>query len=214
MLVTLSGLYVFGALSGQYSYGRVIAFMVLLVHIIMAERLAIYEARVHETHAASWLQRLSVPASVTVLVLLLSLWSLGRTLVQALLAPPPTYEPYLFLSRFSGQYDVVLSDIQSSWIVPTFGGKIIATLHPLAFVPDDAMRRADLDRFFNAHTALSERLQIIQKYTASYVLLKKSDDVSWQLQQAFVPHGRVVFESDSFVLIGLKLNPGKDALQQ
>lgn len=204
MLVILSGIYVFGAISGKYSYGRVVSFIVLLFHVTIAEHLSMFEYRIHEIHASSWLQPPIVPASVIVLALLLSFTPLRSTLVHAILEQPPTYKSYLFLSRFICQYDVVLSDIQTSWIIPTFGGKVVAALHPLAFVPDQDVRRSDLDRFFNRKAVLSERQQIIQKYEANYLLLRKSEGVNWQdLQQSFMPQGQVVFESDSFVLISL-----------
>jgi hypothetical protein len=140
---------------------------------------------------------------------------LKSTLSRALPEQLPTYKPYLFLSRFTSQYDVVLSDIRSSWIVPTFGGKVVAVDpdHPLAFVPDQDIRKLDLDRFFNEEAAFGERQQIIQKYKANYLLLSKSELVNWQgLQQSFVPQGQVVFESDKFVLISLKPKPEEDAL--
>jgi hypothetical protein len=205
MLLILSGIYVFGAISGKYSYGRVVSFIVLLLHVTISEHLSIFESRV------SSFQRLFVPASVIVLTLLLSLGPL-RSIVHNLFKQAPTYKSYLFLSRFTGQYDVVLADLESSWFIPTFGGKVVAAAHPLAFVPSQDDRRLDLDRFFNREAVLSERQQIIQKYKATYLLLRKSEAVKWQdLQQSSMPQGRVVFESDSFVLISLKLNQGKAA---
>lgn len=212
MLVILSAIYVFGAISGKYSYGRVISYIVLLLHVTIAEHLAMFESKVHKIHPSRWFQRLIVPATVIVLALLLSLKPLRSTLAHALLKRPPTYKSYLFLSRFTCQYDVVLSEIKSSWIVPTLGGKVVAAHHPLAFVPDHDVRRSDLDRFFNGEAVFVERQQIIQKYKANYLLLRKSEGVSWQdLQQSFMPQGQVVFESDRFVLIALKPKLGKDA---
>jgi len=205
MLVMLLGIYAFGAISGNYSYGRVIAYIVLLLHVTIAEHLSILESRVHQIHAPTWFQRLIVPASVMALALLLSFAPLRSTLAHASLKQEPTYKSYMFLSQFTGQYDVVMSDIKSSWIVPTFGGKVVAASNPLAFVPDYGVRRADLDRFFDRETVLSERQKIIQKYKANYLLLSKSEDVSWQdLKQSFMFQGQVEFESDRFVLISLK----------
>jgi hypothetical protein len=207
MLVILSMIYVFGAISGKYSYGRVISYIVLLLHVIIAEYLAMLESRVHEIHVSIWFRRLIVPISVMALFLLLSLQPLKTTLKNVFRERWPTSKPYQFLSQFTNQYDVVLSDINSSWIVPTFGGKVVAAGHPLAFVPDLDVRRSDLDHFFNKEAVLSdnEHQQIIQKYKANYLLLRKSESLNWQyLQQLFMLQGQVVFESDSFVLISLK----------
>jgi hypothetical protein len=212
MLVILSGIYLFGAISGKYSCGRLISYIVLLFHVAIAEHLSMLESRVGEMHTSIRLQRLILPASVMVLTLLLSLKPLISTLGRSFFEQPPTYKSYLFLSRFTGQYDVVMSDIESSWIVPTFGGKVVAASNPVAFVPDIDVRSGDLNRFFKRDALLSERQQIIQKYGANYLLIKKSENVGWQdLQQSFMLQGKVVFESDSFVLISLKRDPGKDA---
>jgi hypothetical protein len=212
MLAILSVIYIFGAISGKYSYGRVISFIVLLLHITIAEHLSILESKAKEIHASIRIKRLIVPASVMVLTLLLSLNPLKNTLSHAFLGQPPSYKSYLFLSRFTDQYDVVLSDIESSWIIPTFGGKVVASAHPLAFVPDQDIRRSDIERFFNRKMILSERQTIIQKYKAKYLLLRKSNGVSWQdLQQSFMLQGQVMFENDKFMLISLKPNPEKVA---
>jgi hypothetical protein len=207
MLVILSGIYAFGAISGKYSYGRVISYIVLLLHVTIAENLSMLEYR---RRNANRFQLLTVPVIIMVLLLFLSMRPLGGTLWRALPTRPSTYESYLFLPQFTRQYDVVLSDIESSWIVPAFGGKVVATALPLAFVPDQDVRRADLNRFFNGETLHEEREQIIQKYKANYLLLRKRDGGNWHnLQQSFMPQGQVMFKSDSFVLIWLKPNPGK-----
>lgn len=204
MLAFLSAMYVFGAISGNYSYGRVISYIILILHIAIAKHLVKFEHRVQKIHASNRLRRLIIPASVIMFTLLLSLTPLNRTLANSLADRPPTYKPYLFLSKFIGQYDVVLADIQSSWIIPTFGGKVVAALHPLAFVPDHDIRRSDLKRFFNRETVFAERKHIIQKYNATYLLLRKLKKLDWQnLRQSFMTQGRVVFESDSFILISL-----------
>lgn len=207
MLIILSGTYVFGAFSGKYFYGRVISFIVFLLHATIAEHLVKLECKAKEIHASSWLRQMIIPASVIIFALLLSLTPLRRTLANSLADLPPTYKPYLFLSRFTGQYDVVLSDISSSWVVPTFGGKVVAAIHPLAFVSDHDVRRSDLDSFFNRETVFAEREQIIQKYNATYLLLRKLKKLSWQhMRQSFIPYGRIVFENDSFILISLNPN--------
>jgi hypothetical protein len=139
------------------------------------------------------------------LTLFLSLTPLTKTLSLSLPKRLPNYQPYLFLSKFTGQYDVVLADIQSSWIVPTYGGKVVAALHPLAFVPDQDTRRSDLERFFGGEASLAEGQQIIEKYGASYLLLTRSEYLRWgDSRQSLAPQEQVVFESDRFVLISMK----------
>lgn len=212
MLVLLVGIYGYGAVSDRYSYGRVLSYIVLLLHIIMAEHVSMLESTLQEVHGSSGFRRLIVCATVTVMAVILSFKPLKITLWEALRERSPTYKNYLFLSRFTGQYEVVLGDIIASWMVPTFGGKIVAAAHPLAFVPDHDARRRDLDRFFNRATGLEERQQIIQKYKANYLLLRKSK--GQHLQRPFMPQGQIVFENESFVLISLKSSREKNPSHQ
>ncbi|MBI4514936.1 MAG: hypothetical protein HY699_03855 [Deltaproteobacteria bacterium] len=208
LLLLLCGIYVFGGVSGRYSYGRVVSYIVLLLHIAIAEHLALLEYRVRATTTAGgWARGIVVPAGAAALALLLSFVPLRAALARALFASPPTYQPYRFLSQFVGQYDVVLADVGSSLIIPAFGGKVVAAAHPLAFVPDQRVRRSDVDRFFSPDTGVAERRRIVQKYAATHLLLWKSS-VGWRnLQRSFV-EGRVAFESASVLLIALKAGPG------
>jgi hypothetical protein len=205
MLAVLTTLYAYGGVSGKYSYGRVIPFVVLLLHIVIAERLAALESWVRTRRPTSEWRGLIVPACVVAVALLLSWEPLRDVLARARPGRQPDYEAYRFLSKYMGQYDVVLSDIRTSWLVPTFGGKIVATLHPVAFVPDQGERWSDVDRFFTAATTTEERWRTIEKYGVGYLLLNKSTMTNWrELQSTFAPTGQLEFESDAFVLISLK----------
>jgi len=204
MLAILSGIYLFGALTQRYSYGRMISFIVLLLHILIAEHLASLEAWARDKHRSKGFIRLAVPVVVTSLALLLSFSPLKSTLERVFFPPPSTIQAYRFLSQYTGQYDVVLSDLQSSWIIPTFGGKVIAADHPLAFVPDHQDRQADLEHFFKPETTHPKRLQIARKYSADYLLLNKVNQPDWRnLLQSFSAEGVVVYDDDNFALISL-----------
>ena len=117
---------------------------------------------------------------------------------------PNTYQQYLFLSGLTSQYDVVLSDIDTSWVVPTFGGKVVACQHALAFVPEHDIRRKDVSDFFHDTTSHQRRLEIIRKYQANFLLLHKARIAMWRtMVDSFAPVGRVVFDNNQFVLISL-----------
>ncbi len=198
MLIILLGIYLLGLITGKYSYGRVISYIVLLLHLFIAEYFSACEAKVRGILLPRKILQIIVSAMAMVFVMFLFL----KPLYGALPKRQSTYASYLFLSQFVGQNDVVLSDIESSWIVPTFGGKVIAARHPLAFVPDHDIRKSDLNHFFNKETTFEDRLQIIRKYKANYLLLAKSKDLCWQdLYRTFALEGRVVFENKSFALI-------------
>lgn len=197
-------IYAFGAISGKYAYGRVISFVVLMLHLAMAERLSKYESQITPL-GWTW-RRLAVPVGVVCCVLFLSLTPLLHALSRSFSVRPPTYADYQFLRRFLGQYDTVLTDVNSGWIVPTFGGKVVAvpSSHPLAYISDQNLRAADITRFFDADATFTERTQIIHKYKANYLLLNKVEIANWQdLRQMFAPPGEVLFETEKFVLVSL-----------
>jgi len=210
MPMILSVIYVFGALTGKYAYGRSISYIVFLLQIIIAEKLSVFESSVHIGRLRSRRWQLIIPGCVLIVSLALSLRPLLSAMGRAFRGRQTTYESYLFLSRFTGQYDVILSDIKSSWMVPTFGGKVVAALRPLAFVPDHGVRRSDMDRFFKRETTPRDRQQIIETYGVNHVLLRKSPETNLQkLEKSLTAFGRTDFESDNFVLISLKRHHGK-----
>jgi hypothetical protein len=204
MTVILSAVYVFGALSGKYTLGRVISYIVLLLHVAIADVVSDFELKMNRGHLVDCLRRWVVTAGVVAFSLFLSWNSLNVTLLRAFSTREPVYGSYLFLSRLTGQYDVILSDIRTSWIVPTFGGKVIAALHPLAFVPDHEIRKSDLKKLFDEETTLAERRRIIKKYGANYVLLNKLTIANFQEPaRVFESLGKFIFHSDSFMLIAV-----------
>jgi hypothetical protein len=204
MAVILSAVYVFGALSGKYTCGRVISYIVLLLHVAIADVVSDFDLKLNNGHRVDCLRRLIVTAGVVTFSLFLSWDSLKVTLLRAFSTQKPIYGSYLFLTRLTGQYDVILSDIRTSWIVPTFGGKVVAALHPLAFVPDHNIRKSDLKQFFSKSTTFAERRQIIEKYDAKYVLLNKSilGDCH-ECVSSFESLGKRIFQNQSFLLIAV-----------
>lgn len=205
MGVILVGLYALGGVTGRYSYGRVLPQAALLLHFTLAQHLALLEARFAGAGGARWFRELLIPVTVTALALYLGWPLLNMTPVFSPGGQPPTYRPYQFLARATGQYEVVLADLPTSWMVPTFGGKIVAALHPLAFVPDQATRTADVNRFFDRSATPAERQEIVRKYKAKYLLVRKSDDGSWHgLRDNLEPLGSVAYENDTFVLLSLR----------
>jgi hypothetical protein len=70
-----------------------------------------------------------------------------------------------------GQRDVVLSDLTTSWRIPSSRGRIVAALHYEFFVPDQARREADLDAFFAADASIPVRLALLRKYEVRWIVL-------------------------------------------
>ena len=101
----------------------------------------------------------------------------------------------------------VLANLDTSWIIPTFGAKVIALLHPHAFIDDLDRRRQDLETFFTAGVLKSERDRIIKRYQVLYLLLVKSQDVArheilWQ----YLNGGEATVEYEDPAVVLLKLH--------
>jgi len=209
MFLGLLAVYAYGGLSAQWSYGRVIPGMMLVAHMVLARAAADWEMK----------SRMS-SFRLNVLLLLVFLFALStcflvyfnafglRSMLMKRWFPTQkeTYAQYRFLSRFTGQYDVVLADMETSWPVPAFGGKIVAAWHPLTFVPDHYKRHEDVDAFFAADASNSERQRILRAYRVNYVLIRKKNPDWQKLVNSLKDFGTTVHEDDAFVLIAAKDN--------
>ena len=129
-----------------------------------------------------------------------SVW-LGRTISNQ-----NTYKEYLFLSDKVEPGAIVFGNIEVSWLLPSFGPKVIAVDHSLAFVDDFHQRQQDVFTFFRPNTSLVLRQALLAKYNAQYLLLNKKLDSDWiNIRQQFSSQqsntGSV--ETGAFVLIAL-----------
>jgi hypothetical protein len=71
-----------------------------------------------------------------------------------------------------GERDVVLSDLLTSWPVPSSAGKIVAGVHYELFVPDQATRTANVEQFFSRADP-ARRLEMIENYKVRWILLNQ-----------------------------------------
>lgn len=78
------------------------------------------------------------------------------------------------ISRHINHYDVVLSDINTGYYLPSYSGKVIATIFSQTLVPSDQERTKDLELFFQLESNNTLRSEIIHKYNAKYLLLNKN----------------------------------------
>jgi len=202
----LVGLYAFGYVTANYNYGRVIVFVVFLLQFEVAKFAAQLESRL-ESRGVSWSWPLVTAAALSVCVAFSA-----RSIVNAardIRWGDRTGGGYAFLGRDVGQYDVMMADLRDGWIAASFGGKLVASQHPLAFIPesDQRARRDDVRTFFDAATSQAQRARILDRYRVSYVLAARASpaDSTVVSEDAVRALGAVTHEDDRFLLV--RLNP-------
>ncbi len=116
------------------------------------------------------------------------------------------YTKYTFLRNIISSNEVILSDESTNWYIPSFGGKVISSRHPLYWVNDLKDRRNATKVFFTAESSDSVRHTIIDKYKPSYILIDHSKvQLSNSTLEWLRKSGRDVYQNESMELI--KINP-------
>jgi hypothetical protein len=206
--------YLFGYLTQKYSYGRIISYTLVIAQICCAIALVRLEIglkkispnglNVYRTLLLLGLVFLSTEwlhASANRLLTAANSVRLGRPVFNQV-----SFQEYGFLPQQIQPKATVFANIEASWLLPSFGAKVIAADHPLAFIKDAEQRRQDCLRFFIKDTPLAERQQLLKKYGANYLLLDKKLDPGWHdIYKNFTSaaNGSLRFENDRFALIAL-----------
>ena len=157
------------------------------------------------------------PAIVSTMVALIYLGSLAPQLTQVATATHLA-RPYLaplvgkpvklvryralldvLLSRI-GPHDVVLSDRQTSWMIPSSRGRIVAALHYEFFVKGQAERAAAMNDFFNEATSDKRRLEVLRTYDVRWIVLNNAM-LSPRLAEDLMVPAAVVARVDSLTLL-------------
>lgn len=191
--------YAYGAATQQWAYGRVMPYMVLSLDMALAAWLVQWEGRLFTLSRPA---RIGVGLAACVLVAA-ELLNFGDDLRASLPGTPNRYSTYQFLTQYTAQSDVIATDLYTGWLVPTFGSKVIASPHPLAFVPDQMERRAAVERFFDGATSGSERADLIIKYSVNFILINLADENSAARLDSLETLGTVTYSDSHFVLIKL-----------
>jgi hypothetical protein len=188
-------IYLIGYFTGLYGVGRIISFIVIIIQIALGAQLAILESEVKLDKCYD-----TIPIIIVIVGLIAfnnNLNVLKRTF-NGFKGLRYCYTNYIFLERYVEQYDVILSDLNTSWMIPTFGGKVIASLHPAHWIDDHMERRYKLNRFFSEELTLVEKMAIINLYGVSFILINK--DKVKNVKSYFIL-GNFVYENKSFILI-------------
>jgi hypothetical protein len=89
-----------------------------------------------------------------------------------------------------GENDVVMSDLMTSWLVPSANGKIVAALHYELFVPDQRQRWHDLADFFQTDKPI-DRDAILKKYGTRWIVLNRENLDQKAFDALLKPHAVV-----------------------
>ena len=112
-----------------------------------------------------------------------------------------------------GSNEVVLSDLITSWPIPSSGGRIVAALHLEFYSPDQEQRRQDVKNFFSPDDSIN-RLEIIERYNVRWIVLNKSR-LGKDLFEALLDSEAVVRENRDWVLMeALRWKVSHDGVQE
>lgn len=216
IILLLGCVYLYGGLTEKYSFGRVISIIIILLQILIAIGIARFEQA-----ALCQMPTLVtfIPLVLFTTLIYLSLPWLTTTTTRALtvanslrlsrpISTQQAYKDLIFLKTWVNDDSTVLSDLETSWIVPSIRGKVIGALHPQAFVADQRQRFDDVNLFFDKSATTTQQLMIAEKYQAQYLLLNKHTTTNYaELQQLFIENrvAKIIYDSDHYVLLRLPL---------
>lgn len=203
MFMMLVVIYVGAAIFGQWTYGRIISYIMVTLQIALGAAVAQIESKLNYMRLSPTFQRGVYCSMIVLFCLVCSAWYFPHILQRCVPGSPSVRVGFAFLSKFIPQYDVVLSDFATKLIIPTFGGKLVASNQPLAFVPDHDQRRKDVNDFFSPTSDYDTRLAIVRKYGCRHILVSKENEASREILRSFLPLGSVVYEDKRFVLLSL-----------
>lgn len=211
MFLGLTLVYIYGGMTGKWGYGRVISYALIVLQITIAEWVSRIESRLYFSRIPPAILKLGFAVLVILALFGLSFrHMLGPFLGRCRPGRDSIHNQYLLIRNHTGPYDVVLSEINDAGPIPTFGGKIVATPKPIAFVNDDAERRQDVLFFFSNKASESERNEIIRKYRVEFILLSKDTETSSILKPALQERGSVISSNKRFDLFQLNEIRGLD----
>lgn len=197
--LSLAGIYVAGGLTGLWGFGRVISMLMILLQLAIGWALAAAEKGLAIFDSGrSGVIRATI-AAVSLSILLFRVNAMDR-ISDMVRGGGPAYQNYMFLGRLTGQYEVVVADLLTGWPVPAFGGKVVASLHPLHFMRDHQERRERLGTFFANDTPHSERMVFLTRYGADYILLDRSRQSS-PLIETLTTLGEPIYDNGRFLLM-------------
>jgi hypothetical protein len=199
LALALGAAVVYGGIFREWSYGRLLSHAVLICQIGLADAAAVLEERMRSWRRGAILRPLLAPVTAALLVGLS--WSpVVKPTLQEVGRGDPLW--LSFLQREVERDAIVLTDLENSWFVPGFRGRVVAYPMPLPFVPDHDERVRTVSRFFDRGTPYHERKEILKRYDVAYVLVPKPAPTPGQAgPEELRSLGRVVYSNADYELL-------------
>jgi hypothetical protein len=208
------GVYLFGLYSHKYSYGRIISYTIIIAQICCAIVAVQLETWLDHRHPRI---RLTYHALLLTLLLFLSSGWLYTSTTRLLTAANSiwlgrpvfnhvSYKEYNALRAALQSEPNVLANLDTSWLLPSFGAKIVGVNRAFAFVKDIEQRKKDTTDFFDLNIGAQARQVIIQRYKPTHILFNKLRDQDWmQIKDELVRQNQSTthFENHDFLLMKL-----------
>lgn len=193
----------------KFSFGRVIGYVVLLCHLVIGQQLALWDRALFRSPTT----RRFLPPVVVIALAIFGHVAIQSALTRGLTAANSLIKGRPLLHRMSFGHlefvrdkvepgSVVLANVNTSWIIPTFGAKVVALLHPHAFVEDLDRRAEDVEAFFASGHSADARRAIIDRYGVRYLLVSKSRDAACEeIVRQFKTEASLIYEDSESLLI-------------
>jgi len=204
MAVVFSIIYIYGYVSENYGYGRIIVQIMFILHFVLAE----WFSRTIEMNSSG--KPIPVASKIGFkfirpLVIAMSLYFLALGVYRFHPGRDSTYESFTFLKDYVSSQDVVIADIDNAPMVPSFGGRVIATRTNESFVTDIKARCDEIRVFFDSKTELAAREAIIRRHKARFILLSKTNpDLTEELTKELRLLGTTVYRNKDHELIEIR----------
>lgn len=116
-----------------------------------------------------------------------------------------TFGNLVFIDKYVKNDDLVIADIDTGWMVPSFGGKVIAALHPQAFITGMPEREQAIAAFFNSPLNEAQRLQILRQYQPVFLLLDMQNPRSATIQKELSEFIQLIEQNEKYRLFKIQL---------
>jgi hypothetical protein len=214
MLIGGVAIYLYGYVRDQYSYGRALAFVVLVLDIAAGDGVARVEARFTWAQATGWLRAGAVALCALLLLGVVNTRAGLIRMVPTDLLPASVRDSrqfdrvddrYAFLERYVSSHDVVVGTTdQDNIMIPAIAGRTLELGRPSPAIRDADARSAAQAEFLNPATTTARRAEIRVKYKVRFVLLHPGDPYAAQVAKALELAGaRTLIEEHGFQLLAL-----------